>query len=53
VVATSDGGATWDAEILPSSVTSIGDISCPSPSRCWAVGSTYSAGAILTWHGPR
>ena len=35
---TADGGATWIHDPLPSAVTTLNAVSCPSPTRCIAVG---------------
>jgi len=38
VLATTDGGATWSGEAVPSSVGVLRGIACPSTSDCYAVG---------------
>jgi photosystem II stability/assembly factor-like uncharacterized protein len=38
VLTTDDGGATWVSQTLPSSVTGVASVSCPSTTFCVAVG---------------
>jgi len=39
VYATTDGGSTWSPQSLPDGNPILSDISCPTTSDCWAVGS--------------
>jgi photosystem II stability/assembly factor-like uncharacterized protein len=52
---TSDGGANWTSQTIPSDVTKLASVSCPTTSDCIAVGSSLpppgnsnDAGAIIT-----
>ncbi|MGH9078060.1 MAG: WD40/YVTN/BNR-like repeat-containing protein [Acidimicrobiales bacterium] len=48
VVATTDGGATWVAQTLPSDTLGVGSVSCSSSADCTAVGLTrLGVGQIL------
>lgn len=37
IYATTDGGATWEAQTAPAASHYLTDISCPDASHCWAV----------------
>ncbi len=56
LLATSDGGKTWEAQTLPAGIGSLTGVSCASTSDCWAVGlapSTASPVAVGTTDGGR
>jgi photosystem II stability/assembly factor-like uncharacterized protein len=38
VLTTIDGGTTWKTSALPSGISNLGGISCPTTRKCWAVG---------------
>jgi photosystem II stability/assembly factor-like uncharacterized protein len=38
VAATTDGGATWTSQALPTGITSLSGVSCTGTEDCWAVG---------------
>jgi hypothetical protein len=46
-IGTSDSGAKWVSERLPSGVTAANAVSCPTHSVCFAVGSTLTAAVVL------
>lgn len=47
VVTTTNGGATWTYQTLPSPVSYLSGISCPSTSDCFAVGAgVFGAGVV-------
>lgn len=48
VVGSLNGGATWSAESVPTSVTALAGISCGGPLTCLAVGAAGSAGAVIS-----
>jgi photosystem II stability/assembly factor-like uncharacterized protein len=57
VLRTSDAGATWRAEVLPSGVRPVTGISCPSVSDCFATEGggilvTHNSGRSWTSRGP-
>ena len=39
-LATSDGGATWEAQPLPPGISSVAQVMCASAKVCWAVATT-------------
>jgi photosystem II stability/assembly factor-like uncharacterized protein len=45
--ATTNGGVTWHAQHVPSTVTVLAGISCFDAKHCMAVGATNTAGAVL------
>jgi photosystem II stability/assembly factor-like uncharacterized protein len=45
--ATSDGGTTWSAQVVPSSVGVLAAVSCRSRLDCMAVGSAGATGAVI------
>lgn len=45
IAVTSDGGATWSAEIVPAGTLSLSGIACTSLKRCTAVGQAGNPGA--------
>jgi len=51
VLATQDGGQTWQSATLPNGVTGLGAVSCPTTTLCLAVGSTVlqSTDGGQTW----
>jgi hypothetical protein len=51
VVTTTNGGGTWTIEHVPGEISLLRDISCPTASQCWAVGSSSTSGVILTLNG--
>lgn len=56
VFTTTDGGTTWTQEPVPSNLSTINSVSCPTASNCVAVGtgslypSSGSAGVIIASH---
>ena len=47
VVTSTDGGATWSSQALPSGAPSLSSITCPTTTECFAAGSGASAGAVI------
>jgi len=49
VIATSDGGRTWNAQILPPGVNILNSVSCSTSSQCSATGTNSSrVGVVVT-----
>jgi Bacterial Ig domain len=46
-IGTTNGGATWTPETIPSHVVTLSGISCPSTTTCTAVGATGSSSAVV------
>ena len=46
IVATADGGSTWSAQVVPSSVSVLAAVSCSDKLDCLAVGSAGATGAV-------
>ena len=43
IVKSIDGGASWSTEVIPSGISAVVGVSCPSATDCAAVGTTASA----------
>ena len=48
VVATTDGGTTWNRQKLPSTVQDLTSISCPTASNCWAGGYGFGVNLVVS-----
>jgi photosystem II stability/assembly factor-like uncharacterized protein len=48
ISASTNGGKTWSAEVVPAGVLSLSAISCPTALRCLAGGAAAAAGAIVS-----
>jgi len=46
--ATSDGGKTWKAQVVPTTVTVLASISCSDEHHCMAVGLAGAAGGVVS-----
>lgn len=54
ILATTDGGATWTNQTVPSGVASLDAVACPSPATCYAVGfggGSYDGVIVATTDG--
>ncbi len=49
--ATSNGGATWSHEAVPTTVTDLASLSCAGENDCLAVGASGGAGAVVAFGG--
>lgn len=49
VVATTDGGSTWNVQSLPSGTGILASISCTSSSTCWTVGADVTGSSPTTF----
>ena len=47
VIATTDGGATWTQQTVPTAILFLNGVSCASPSDCTAVGSNQNAATAV------
>lgn len=45
--ATTNGGTTWNAQVVPTSVSVLAAVSCPDKLDCLAVGSAGATGAVV------
>jgi photosystem II stability/assembly factor-like uncharacterized protein len=46
IVATTDGGQTWESQTVPPGTKALAAVSCATPRNCVAVGVTNDAGAV-------
>ena len=47
VVSTTNGGVTWNSQIIPTGLSTLNGVSCPTATQCWAVGATSSNTAAI------
>jgi len=51
VASTTNGGASWQVDQLPSTVQGVGAVTCPTSKACFALGSWGPSSALLAYKG--
>ncbi|MGD0084721.1 MAG: IPT/TIG domain-containing protein [Acidimicrobiales bacterium] len=52
IEATTDGGSTWRSQSLPTVISELGAVSCPTLTDCWGSGLASTGGVVILSTAP-